>query len=283
MIASQSAPPASNWRAEQGKLGAFFRRDFLVAWSYRFGFITGLVGLVAQAVVFSFVSRMVDRSTVPQYGDAPTSYMAFVAVGIALSSLLNVGIGRMTVAVRSEQMMGTLESLLVTPTSPITLQLGWVLYDLVDLPLRIGAFLSLAAAFFDVNLQLHGIGPAIVIVAVFLPFVWGLAAASAAAVLTLRQTSGLVGLGGYALGVVSGAFFPLDLLPAWLAEIVRYNPVALALHGMRMALLGGAGWAETLPLLALLVPISAITLGMGLLAFRSAEARERRNGTLGIY
>lgn len=283
MIASQPAPSGSDWRVEHGKLGAFFRRDLLVAWSYRFGFVAGVVSLVAQAVVFSFVSRMVDRSMVPQYGNTPTSYMAFVAVGIALSSLLNIGIGRMSVAVRNEQLMGTLESLLVTPTSPITLQLGLVLYSLVDVPLRIGVFLGLAAAFFEVNLQLRGIGPAMAIIAGFLPFVWGLAAASAAAVVTIRQTSGLIGLGGYALGVLSGAFFPLDLLPAWLAGIVRYNPVALALHGMRMALLGGAGWAETLPLLVLLVPTSAVTLGMGLLAFRLAEARERRNGTLGMY
>lgn len=282
-MALQSAPPANDWRAECGKLGAFFRRDLLVAWSYRLGFATGLVSLVAQAVVFSFVSVMVDPSRVPQYGDAPTSYMAFVAVGIALSSLLNIGIGRMTVAVRSEQLMGTLESVLVTPTSPITLQLGLVLYDLVDVPLRIGAFLGLAAVFFDVNLRLSGIGPAITIVTVFLPFVWGLAAASAAAVLTFRQTSGLIGLGGYALGVVSGAFFPVDLLPASLAGMAHYNPVALALHGIRMALLGGAGWAETVPVLLFLVPTSAVTLVVGLLVFRFAEARERRSGTLGMY
>ncbi len=269
--------------AEIGKLGAFFRRDFLTAWSYRIGFLTALIGLLAQAFVFSFVSRMVDRNTLPTYGGTLPSYMAFVAIGIAVNSLLNVGIGRTMAAMRGEQLMGTLESLLVTPTSATTLQLGLVVYDLVEVPIKTAVFLGFSILLFDVRVVAAGVVPAVAALITFLPFVWGLGAASAAAVLVFRQATSLIGLAGYALGIASGAFFPLDLLPPWAASTARFNPVAITLTATREALLGGAGWNEVLPRIVWLVPISLGTLALGMLAFRLAARWERRAGTLGQY
>ena len=43
-------------------------------------------------------------------------------------------------AFRNEQLMGTLEVLLMTPTTPATIQIGSVVYDLVYVPLRTGLF-----------------------------------------------------------------------------------------------------------------------------------------------
>ena len=38
--------------SELRKLGAFVRRDFLIAWSYRMSFLTSFVGLFAGALIF---------------------------------------------------------------------------------------------------------------------------------------------------------------------------------------------------------------------------------------
>lgn len=271
------------WVAEAGRLGAFFRRDLLTAWSYRIGFVTALIGLLAQAFLFSFVSRMVDPNMLPRFGAAAPSYMAFVAIGIAVNSLLNVGIGRTMSAMRGEQLMGTLESLLVTPTSGTTLQLGLVMYDLVEVPIKSALFLGFAILLFDVRVAASGVGPAIAVVIAFLPFVWGLGAASAAAVLVFRQATSLIGLGGYALGIASGAFFPVELLPAWAAPAARFNPVAITLAATREALLGGAGWDQILPRILVLAPMALLTLGLGMAAFQLAARMEQRAGTLGQY
>ena len=285
MIGSESLGRVgwTTFREEIGKLPAFLRRDFLIAWSYRAGFFLDIITLLAQAVLFYFVGLLVDPRRIPSFGGAPTGYMAFVAVGIALSSLLNIGMGRMTAAMRNEQLMGTLESLLATPTSPTTIQVGLVLYDLVYLPLRTGVFLTMIALVFGVDFHLRGVGPAVAIMVALLPFIWGLGAASAAAVIAFRHTSALIGLGGYVLGVLSGAYFPLTLLPPWAEALSRLNPIAAALRGLREALLGGTGWEPALAQITFLVPISLLTWVAGMAAFRLAEARERRAGTLGLY
>jgi ABC-2 type transport system permease protein len=85
------------------------------------------------------------------------------------------------------------------------------------------------------------------------------------------------------LAFVSGLYFPIDLLPGWLAAIAEWNPIALAVEGMRESLLGGAGWSETGLAVAILLPMSALALVVGFVAFRTALARERRLGTVGLY
>jgi len=275
-------PRSTMWR-EAAKLAAFLRRDLLVTLSYRFAFVSDVANLVAQTFMFFFVGLLVDQRKMPSFGGTQASYMAFVVVGIAVSAFLQVGLGRMVYAIRNEQLMGTLESLFMTPTSETTILFGLVVYDLLYVPIRTLVFLGLVAALFGVDLNLAGMGPTTLVLALFIPFVWGLGAATAAAVVRFRSVPGLIGLGGYALAATSGAYFPLNLLPGWLGDLARYNPVAIALHGARGALLGGVGWAGVLPDVLLLAPMAGVSLVVGMLSFRLALRWERRSGTLGIY
>ena len=81
-------------RGEVGKLSAFLRRDFLVAWSYRLSFVTDWASMIVQVIVFNFVSKIVRVGAVPDFGGTTPTYMEYVAVGIAISSFMAVGLGR---------------------------------------------------------------------------------------------------------------------------------------------------------------------------------------------
>lgn len=269
--------------AELRKMPAFVRRDFMVAWSYRLAFVSDAINLVVQAITFSFVNILVDQSKMPEFGGIQASYFAFVAVGIVLGGFLQLGLGQMMAAIRNEQLMGTLESLFMTPTRPITLQLGLVVYDLIYVPIRTVIFLVLVSAWFDIAFRLDQLGPALGILFLFIPLVWGIGLTIAALVLTFRRGAGLVGLIGAALSIGSGAYFPLVLLPRWLAATAAINPIAIAFEGAREALLGGAGWSEIAPNLLRLAPAAALSLAVGAIAFNLALRRERRMGTLGLY
>jgi ABC-2 type transport system permease protein len=268
---------------ELGKLPAFLRRDFLTAWSYRVTFVSDILGLILQTVTFYFVGLMVDDSVLPSYGGVRASYLEFAVVGIALSMFIALGLSRVARAVRSEQLMGTLESVLMTPTSPVTVQLGSVVYDLIYVPIRTGLFIVVAAAIFGLDFNLGGLGAAAVVLLAFIPFVWGLGIITAGAALTVRGSAAGVGFSVSVLTLVSGAYFPLDLFPGWVESFAEVNPLAIAIEGMRQALLGTAGWSTVAADVAKLVPMSLASLLVGIIAFRFALRRERRVGTLGHY
>jgi ABC-2 type transport system permease protein len=269
--------------AELRKVPAFIRRDFLVAWSYRIVFVSDVINLVGQILLFAFVGKMIDPSTLPRYDGTEVTYLEFASIGIALAVFVQFGLTRVGSAVRGEQLMGTLESVLMTPTAPTTVQLGSVAFDLVYIPIRTALFLGLTAVFFGLHFSAGGALPAALILLAFIPFVWGLGVAAGATILTIRRGGGMVGFGVLALAFASGIYFPVDLLPGWVEATADFNPIALAIEGIREALLGTATVRDTASILAVLAPLSLAALGVGLLTFRLALRRERRRGTLGLY
>ena len=179
--------------------------------------------------------------------------------------------------------MGTLESLLMTPTTPGTIQFGSVAYQLLFVPIRTGLFLLLIGFAFGLHFAASGILPSAVVFAMFTPFVWGLGLLTAASVITFKRGTAGIGFGVTVLVLGSGAYFPLALLPHWVAGLAGYNPLSLAIGGVRSALLGGSGWGALDAKVLLLLPMAVASLSSGMSAFRLAIMREQDRGSIGLY
>jgi ABC-2 type transport system permease protein len=108
---------------------------------------------------------------------------------------------------------------------------------------------------------------------VLVPFVWGLGLIAAGVVVTFRRGGGVIGVAMAMLGLASGAFFPLALLPGWVQTVAEANPVAIAIEGMRETLIGGAGWEDVGTNALILIPLSALAVLAGVIG----------NGTFGLY
>ena len=268
---------------ELAKLPAFVRRDLRTAVSYRSSLVTTGLGLAVQVLVLSWIGKLIDPRSLPELGGVRLSYMAFVTIGMAVNLIAATLLYQTSTALRNEQLIGTLESLLCTPTAVWTLQLGSAAASLVAIPLRMGFFLAALGILFGLDYHASGILPSAVLVLALLPCMWGIGLAVSGAILTFRRGAGATSLGAAALGLSSGAFIPLNALPHWLSTVASANPLTIAIRGLRDALLGGTGWTGVGAHLLVLVPLSVGALAAGWLAFRLALARERRNGTLGTY
>jgi ABC-2 type transport system permease protein len=280
---STARPGGPSLLSELHKLPAFARRDLLLKLSYRTAFLTDAVSLVMQSLIFYFVGKLVDPSKIPLENGGRNPYVAYVAVGIALAAFMALALSRVTTVIEREHLIGTLESLLVTPTGYATLQLGSVSFDLLYVPIRTALFLTLVSLLYGVTISLAGLPAALLTLLVFIPFVWGLGIICAAVVLTFRRGAGLVAFFATLLSFGSGAYFPLALFPDWIETVVRWNPVAVAMRDLRAALLDGASIIDVAPGLLIVAVSAVVTLSVGVLAFRAAVARERRNGTIGLY
>lgn len=269
--------------AELPKLGAFLRRDVLIAWSYRTSFFSDWAQLGSQVVLFYMVGRLVNPATLPAYGGTRATYMEFVAVGISVSVFVSVAVARISAQIRNEQLAGTLEALLLTPTSLTTIQLGSVAYDLLYVPVRTALFLLLVGFGFGLRFEAGGIAPAAAILLTFLPFAWGLGVLSAAATLTIRRGASAVMLMLTGLTLTSGSYFPIAVLPAPFRAFADFNPLTIVVGEMRRALLVGMPLHELGRTLLELLAASTGAVAIGAGVFALAVARERRQGTLGQY
>ena len=80
--------------------------------------------------------------------------------------------------------------------------------------------------------------------------------------------------------VVSGVYYPVSVLPAFMQWIAKVSPANYALRGMRNAILDGAGvgavWGDIWPLLV----IGVVAVPLGLEIFRRGEIYAKRHGKL---
>jgi ABC-2 type transport system permease protein len=274
---------AAGLAAEAAKLPAFVRRDWKIALSYRAIFVGEALSLAGQIVIFYFIAQLVDPGQLPTYGGTQPTYLAFVVVGLVINLTAGVLLHQVAAQMRQEQLMGTFDALMSTPTSGATLQVGSVAYTLLFVPVRAAILITAIGIGFGLDLYLSGIGPALLLLAAFLPFTWGIGLASAAVVVTFRRGTNATGFLLTMLGLISGAVFPIALLPPLLQTLAEWNPFALAIDGVRDALIGGPGWGPAVHDLVRLVPLSLASLAIGVLCFKAAIGRERRRGTLGHY
>ena len=87
------------------------------------------------------------------------------------------------------------------------------------------------------------------------------------------------------MAFLSGALLPLDRLPAWMADVGRFAPIAQGVVGLRALLVKGSG---SLPSngdgsLLWLFGIGAAWLLLGIVVFTLGETSARRTGSLGRY
>jgi ABC-2 type transport system permease protein len=80
--------------------------------------------------------------------------------------------------------------------------------------------------------------------------------------------------------VVSGVYYPVEVLPGWMQALSVISPATYALEGIRAAVLEGASlgavWGDLWPLLVL----GALAIPVGLAVFRSGERYAKRHGKL---
>ena len=119
---------------------AFLKKDFQTEVSYRFAFFLQFGGIFFSVVMFYFVAELIGdapnvQNSLSQYGG---SYFSFVLIGIAFSNFLSVGLGSFSTVIRSEQMIGTLEAMLVTPTRLPTVVLSSSQWSFAFTSLRVG-------------------------------------------------------------------------------------------------------------------------------------------------
>jgi ABC-2 type transport system permease protein len=268
---------------EAGKLGAFVRRDVLVALSYRAAFAGDALSIGMQLLMFALVAQVVDEGTLPEYGGVRADYLEFVVVGLTLTLITGTMLIRVSTAIRQEQLIGTFEALLTTPTRMATLQAGAVALDALLIPVRTAVYVLVAALIFDLQLESSGLLPATVVLLAFTPFVWGIGLISAGAMVTFRRGGTVLGAFVTGMGIASGVYFPLSVLPGAIQDLAASNPFAIAIEALRETLIGGGGWSAIGSDVLLLLPLAGATMLLGMVAFAAAVHREYRNGTLGLY
>jgi ABC-2 type transport system permease protein len=262
------------------KIWSFFRRDMLIARSYRGAFLLELVETLFGVATFYFLSKFVETPELGRSLPSGSNYFAFALVGFAFFDYLSVSITAFEASLEEARRNRTLEALLVTETSLPVILLGSASYPFAALALRTCVYFAWGGLLFGFSPKSpNWLGAAVVLLASILAFA-GLGILSASYALLFKRGNPakwvILGLSG----LLGGMMYPVSVLPPALQGLARLIPVTYSLEGMRAALLSGSRWVALWPSLFALLIFAAILLPLSFGVFAWALQRTRLTGTL---
>ena len=262
------------------KIWAFLVRDFLSDASYRFAFVLQLGGMFFAVAVFFYGSRMIDPATVGLDGVEPFPWLL---VGIAFQLYFSTALYSFAAKVRGEQVLGTLEAMLVSPTPTSIVIFSSTAWDFTWGGVRLLVYLLCAVFIFGVKLNVTS--PAALALGVGLTLLSsaGIGMLSASFILYFKRGDPINFLLTMGTTFFGNVIFPSKLLPGPVQWVSEWLPMSWSLQVVRGALLRGASFSDVAGPLARLAVLTAILVPLGLLGARIAIRKAKREGSLVHY
>lgn len=268
--------------AAASTLASFMGRDWATARSYRAAFALELVGLLLSMALFFYVGRLLDGTGLLARHHVSGTYFGYVVVGMAVMRLVHASLSAFASRLRTDQTTGTLEALLAAPVAPSVVVVASAAFDVLRATIFAVAMIVAAVVVFGLHVAIGWTGAAVLLVAVpaCVALFASIGIAIAAVSIVYKQVAGVTGLVTSGLALLSGVYFPLDVLPHPLPAVADAIPFTWAVQLVRAAVLGDA-----IPLarLAELTAMASLLLPASLALFSFAIDRARSDGSLAHY
>jgi ABC-2 type transport system permease protein len=263
------------------KAFAIFMRDARLARSYDLQFYFQWATIALQVVAFYFIAKLTSGSPMVKRHVTGGDYFTWVIIGLAFARFQTMAIQCFQMAVRNDQMLGTLEVVLATPTGLPTVVLSAGLWAFVLTACQV-AFFLLVAIPFGLNLSHTNFLTMVVFLILIVVCMSSIGVMAAATIMTYKQNAGTGFVAGSSASLLGGVQFPITLLPLWLQKVSWCLPITHALNGMRAAVTG-LSLAQTWYDAVWLCVATTILLPISLFYFHRAVQRAKMDGTLGHY
>lgn len=262
---------------------AFVERNINLVKRYWGWEVVWLVYSLVNALSITFIGKATPAITGEQFSPAVISQtILYLLIGTLVWHYLSVVFDAIAEAVQWERWEGTIEYTFMAPVSRFTHLVGTTIFAVFYGLLHTVVILGIVSLFFDLDLsKANLLGGGAVLLFGSISFV-GLGIFAAVLPLLFPERGlQMVNVVKALVLLVSGVYYPITVLPAWLQPVSRISPATYVLQGMREALQNDRGpiqlWVSfLLPLLV--IGIFAIPIGMWF--FVTAERHAKRTGKL---
>lgn len=166
-----------------------------------------------------------------------------------------------------ERQQGTLRRLLTTPTSKAVFLLGTIAGQVVMALIQMS--LLILFGMFALNLQWGNQPLALFVLLTSAALAGGaIGTTMGTFIKSESQASGLSIMMGMVMALLGGCWYPLELFPAAVQNIVKIFPTTWAMQGLLDLVLRGGGLADILPESAVLLGFAGVFFTIGVMRFR---------------
>lgn len=245
-------------------------------------FLAAMPILLGQAMAGSISAASANFQA--NTGLTNASYVAYILIGANVFSTVTTSLWLFGFFIRREQILGTLETLFMTPASKVSILSGLTLYVTVRSLFTFVSGYALGCIIFSVN-PIQGQ----VILAIFLLIfglipIYGLSFLLGALILKVKQANSLLNALQWGIGIIMGVFVPITALPIFIQVISLFFPGFYLNYSIQAALLNLKWFFGNIYLdLSVIFMFAIICPLLGYWIFSKTESRSKSAEGIGQF
>jgi ABC-2 type transport system permease protein len=211
-----------------------------------------------------------------------TDYLIlYLLIGTMVWRFLGIVFDNISEMIAWERWEGTIEYTFMAPITRMTHMLGHTVFSILYSLVFTVVTLGVVALFFRLDLSgANLVGATASLLAGSLSFVGLGIVASVLPLLFPERGAQMTHVIQAVFLLISGVYYPVEVLPAWLQPLAQLSPATFVLEGMRASILEGASTVSLWPILWPLLIAGTVAIPLGLLIFQQGERYAKRTGKL---
>ncbi|MDD5044337.1 MAG: ABC transporter permease [Candidatus Omnitrophica bacterium] len=265
------------------KIFALIKKDFLNEISYKFSFFFNIFGVIVSLLTYFFIDKLFGSAVTSGLEEFGVNYFAYVLLSMAFFSYIGVGIGSFSSRIQSEQMQGTLESLLITPTKTYIILLSMGLWNLIFATLDVLIYVAAGIFLFKIDFSQINILATFVVLVLTIASFSSLGVLSASFIIVFKRGNPVGWIINNLEGLLGGVYFPVSVMPGFLQFLAKFLPITYAVRAMQLAVYKGYTLAQIKNECLFLLFFSILLMPLSIYSFKYALNRARKDGSLAQY
>ena len=259
---------------------AFMERNANLVKRYWSWELDWMVYSIANSLSVSYIGLGMERIGGGQNVDG-RFLVLYLMIGTLVWRYLSMIFYWITDVIGMERWEGTIEYTLMAPISRLTHMAGQTLFAVLYSLLFTGVILGVTVFLFEIDLRDANLaGGTLMMLAGSLSFIGVGIMGSVLPLLFPERGSQMTHVIIALLLLVSGVYYPVEVLPELLQKLARISPATYVLDGTRRALLEGTPSSQLWPYIWPTLIMGVLAIPFGLWVFGQAERYAKRTGKL---
>ena len=260
---------------------AFVERNANLVKRYWTWEVVWLVYSIADCLAVSFIGLGMESLAGADANVDGRYLVLYLLIGTLVWRSLSSIFYWITEVVSIERWEGTIEYTLMAPIRRIVHMFGQTLFAVVYSLFFTGVILAATTLIFDLDLSKANLfGGTMILISGCLSFIGISVMASVLPLLFPERGSQMTHVIIALMLLVSGVYYPVDVLPVFLQKLAVASPATYVLVGTRHALLEGMPTLQLWPFIWPALLIGLLSVPLGLWIFGLAERYAKRTGKL---
>ena len=259
---------------------AFMERNLNLVKRYWTWELVWMVYSIANSLSVSFIGLGMEALGGSQNVDG-TYLVLYLVIGTPVWRYLSIIFYWITEIISIERWEGTIEYTLMAPVRRLTHMAGQTIFAVLYSLFFTAIILVVTVFLFDIDMSNANLfGGTMMLLVGSLSFIGVGVMGSILPLLFPERGAQLTHVIIALLLLVSGVYYPIEVLPEFLQKMAVFSPATYVLDGTRMALLEGAAFNELWPYVWPTFVMGIIAIPVGLWVFGQAEKYAKRKGKL---